>query len=152
MFEKNTNILAYRGVTFSFFTKRKFSLVVRPESKLWTSSFEIVRLMRQRLIPSTNIAAPNTITMGPITFRSELHSYKKRQGVHTVRHGGHRLLMSSSTIDKMFEIYISFENRFGICIFFKNKVCNEKNVSNSDAFISVGIHFTYNLKVPAERS
>ena len=32
-----------------------------------------------------------------------------------------------------------------------SKVCHEKNVSNSGAYISVGIHFTENLKVPAER-
>ena len=31
------------------------------------------------------------------------------------------------------------------------KVCNEKNVSNSGAYISIGIHFTENLKVPAKR-
>ena len=32
------------------------------------------------------------------------------------------------------------------------KVCNEKNFQHSGAYISVGIHFTENLKVPAERS
>ena len=31
------------------------------------------------------------------------------------------------------------------------KVCNEKNFQRSGAYISVGIHFTENLKVPAER-
>ena len=31
------------------------------------------------------------------------------------------------------------------------KVCNEKNFQRSGAYISVGIHFTENRKVPAER-
>ena len=31
------------------------------------------------------------------------------------------------------------------------KVCNEKKFQRSGAYISVGIHFTENLKVPAER-
>ena len=31
------------------------------------------------------------------------------------------------------------------------KVCNENKFQRSGAYISVGIHFTENLKVPAER-
>ena len=34
---------------------------------------------------------------------------------------------------------------------FQSKVCHEKNFQHSGAYISVGIHFTENLKVPAER-
>ena len=34
----------------------------------------------------------------------------------------------------------------------QSKVCNEKNFSNSGAYISIGIHFTENPKVPGEHS
>ena len=33
-----------------------------------------------------------------------------------------------------------------------SKVCHEKKFQHSGAYISVGIHLTENLKVPAERS